>query len=62
MVMVIRTPSWARKHFTANDLAGWPNGVRFEVRGRARKRIRYMQQTQTKTAKVVAVQIQFTFE
>ena len=61
MVMVVRTPSWARDHFTAADLAGWPAGVRYEIRGRTRKKIRYVQR-ETKTAKVVALKIEFTFQ
>ncbi len=60
MVMVVRTPGFARKHFTANDLAGWPNGVRYEIRGRA-KRVLRIKTTVVRQAKVVPVKVEFTF-
>lgn len=60
MVMVIRTPSIAKRMFTANDIAGWPNGVRYEVRGRSKRTIQ-IKTVVVRNSKVTPIKSDFTF-
>lgn len=63
MVRVIRNPiSIARKCLSANDIAGWPNGVRYEYRGRSQRRTIRIKAMIVRTVKVVPIKTDFTFE
>lgn len=56
MVIVIRTPAFARTYFSANALCGWPNGVRYEVRPKLRKR-RLIKPREQETVQATAVKL-----
>lgn len=58
---IVKTTGWMRSHFTANELSGWPDGIRYgdvhntiDEQARQRRAARVRQQAERRRRKLLS--------